>query len=557
MELLRYLFSGESVTSDIMIAGLVGAIGLALGSVRIFKVKFGISGVFFAGLLFGHFGLHINSNVSDFLRQLGLVVFVYSIGMQIGPGFLASLKKQGLKLNLLALGIVLSGTILAVVIGKLADLDVAVLVGMLAGATTNTASLAAAQETLRLLPEHTSQMETLPGLGYAVAYPFGIVGIILAMLVIRGIFRIRLDDKSETDQPFQPITDVKIERIFIKIENENLDGVRIRDIPNIANSGVVVSRVIQDDKFRIAQSDMVIKPGQIIVAAGEIDKLKTFASGLGSQVHVDVAKYASNHITKWMIVTKSNVLGKTLRSLGLREHYGVNVTRMSRAEYTLCPSPDMPFHYGDRLYAIGPPEALKKVAEILGNSHEDLNHPKLASMFLGVILGLVLGSIPIQIPGIPNPIKLGIAGGPMIMAILLSWLGRIGPVVWYIPKNVNLGYREVGIVLFYVSVGLTSGEYFVQTLVSGDGLLWMALAAIVTAGPALIFGLIARIFSKLNYTSICGLLAGSTTNPPALSFAGDQTHSESPYVTYATVYPLCTILRITLIQLIVIFYGNL
>lgn len=557
MELLRYLFSGESVTSDILIAGLVGACGLALGSARIFGIKFGISGVLFAGILFGHFGLHINENVSDFLRQLGLVVFVYSIGVQIGPGFLASLKKQGLKLNLLAAGIVLSGTILAVVIGKLANINVAVLVGMLAGATTNTASLAAAQETLKLLPEYTSDTGTLPGLGYTVAYPFGIIGVILAMLFVKKVFRISLENKSETELPYHTVTNAKIERIFVKIENEKLDGVMIRDIPNIGSYGIVISRVIQDEQFRIAQSDMVVKLGQIIVAVGEIEKLKSFALTVGSQVHVDIAKYNTNLITKWLIVTRNKVLGKTLRDLGLREHYGVNITRVSRAEYFLSPSSNMPFQYGDRLHAIGSPEALSKVAGILGNSHEDMNHPKLASMFLGVMLGLILGSIPIHIPGIPDPIKLGIAGGPMIVAILLSWLGRIGPVVWYLPKNVNLGYREVGIVLFYVSVGLTSGKYFVHTLASGEGLLWMALAAIITAVPALIFGLIARVFSKLNYASICGLLAGSMTNPPALSFAADQAHSDSPYVIYATVYPLCTILRITLIQLIVIFFGNL
>lgn len=546
------LFQQESVAHSILVLAIVIAAGLAVGSIRIFGVSLGAAGVVFAGILFGHFGATVNHEVLEFMREFGLVFFVFMIGLQVGPGFFASLKQQGLAMNTLAAAVVLLGAGIAVTHHLLASVPVPAAAGLFSGATTNTPSLAAAGEALRQTRGVSEEILKMPDLAYAVTYPFGILGTILAMLAIRRIFRVDLETEKRALRASRPARNRDIQTLALKVTNANLAGVAIGDIPGLKEAEAVISRVARNGVADVARPDVRLALGDVILVVAPpagLDKLRVV---VGEPSPIDVRTVPSDVTARRVLVTSRSALGRTVEELDLLARFNVNVTRVARGDQQFTPTPSLRLQFGDTLTMVGPEAQLPAAEQALGNSPKALNHPNLAPIFIGVLLGVLLGSLPLAVPGLPAPVKLGLAGGPLIVAILLSRLGHCGPLVWYMPPNANLALREIGIALFLACVGLKSGDSFVRILSEGDGLKWMLLGAVITFVPLLIIGVIARRVAKLNYITLCGLLAGSMTDPPALAFATTLSQTEEVAVSYVTVYPLTMILRVFAAQVMVL-----
>lgn len=570
MQWLMDLFRVDSVPHTVLLLGLVAAGGLAIGSIRIRGINLGIAGVLFSGLIAGHlygqFGMvgqdiegGLNAHVLNFAMEFGLILFVYTIGVQVGPGFLASLRKQGLPLNLMAAAIVLLGTLITVGVHYIGKVDTPAAVGLFSGATTNTPSLGAAQQALNdklaadpsITPEQVQAMSRQPGLGYAVAYPFGIVGIILAMLLIRRIFRIDPAAETEALAALDAARRTSLKAMNIEVANANLVGKTINQIPALPELGVVISRVLKDGESAIAHGETVLNLGDVLLAVGEEKRLQELRDVVGVESKVDVRSLPSRITARRVVVTRSGVLGKTISELRLADRFGVMVTRLSRAEIEIPPARTR-LQFGDTAVVVGEEQDIREAAGALGNEVKKLNHPQVIPIFLGIVLGVILGSWPISVPGMSVPVKLGMAGGPLVVAIVLSRLGHIGPLVWHMPVGANFALREIGIVLFLSCVGLRSGGRFLSTLLEGDGLYWMLMGALITFVPVMVVGLVGRWMYKLNYLTLCGLLSGSMTDPPALAFAGTVTGSDAPSVAYATVYPMTMLLRVLCAQVLVL-----
>lgn len=552
MNALLSLFPPESTAYTVMIISSVIALGVAIGHLRLFGISLGISGVLFAGLAFGHFNLTVDHTIIEFAREFGLILFVFTIGIQVGPSFFASFKKQGIKLNLLAAAIVLLGVAVAVAIYYIAGLPLAVVVGLLSGAVTNTPGLGAAQQALKEgMPTMTDAGE-LSGMGYAVAYPFGIIGIILTMILIRVLFRISVPKETEAYDAATSPTSAKPENYNILVNNPRLDGQEVRALASLVQAEFVISRLMRGDDVMVPSSDTKLHRGDILHVVCTRDNAEKLAIIVGDLSKVDVRAVPSDLTARSVLITKKDIAGQTIRELDLMNRYGVAITRIHRAGIELVARAGMTLNFGDRVTVVGEADSLKKVAAEFGDSMKQLLHPNILPIFIGIILGVVLGSIPFSIPGVPAPVKLGLAGGPLLVAIILSRIGKIGPVVWYLPQSANLIVREIGITLFLACVGMKSGGKFLHTLTQGDGLYWMALAALITVIPLLIVGFVARLVYKLNYLSLCGLLSGSMTDPPALSFANQIAASDAPSITYASVYALVMFLRILTAQALVL-----
>ncbi len=556
MNWLTQLLHGDGIAHTVLVISAAAAAGLALGSLKIKGIGLGIAGVLFSGLALGHFGVTVSAPVLEFAREFGLILFVYTIGMQVGPGFFASLRREGLPLNLMAASIVLLGAGITIAIAKLGGVPVAAAVGLFSGATTNTPSLGAAQEAIRSLPHAPPDASLMPGLGYAVAYPFGIIGIILTMLLLRALFRVDLKKETAALLDKTRKTAEKLANVTLVVTNENFDGHRLTEIPGLAGLGVVISRIKHHgaDQVHLAKPDEIIHTGDTLHAVGPALGLEKLRLMIGQLSRVDLRSVKSHLVMRRVIVTKKAILGKTLAELDFLDEHEVTVTRITRAEIDLSATPEQRLQFGDMLVLVGSESDIASVSTFLGNSLKKLNHTELIPVFVGIGLGVLIGSIPLAFPGIPAPVKLGLAGGPLLVAILLSRIGRIGPLLWYMPNNANFAIREIGIVLFLSCVGLHAGEKFADTLVHGDGLKWMLMAALITVAPLMLVGLFARIFLKTNYVSICGLLAGSMTDPPALAFANTVSRSDAPSTSYATVYPLTMLLRVVCAQLIVLLF---
>ncbi len=554
MNVINQLLFGNSIAHIVFVIAIVAALGLALGSLQVKGVGLGIAGVLFSGLAIGHFGITIPKEVLDFAREFGLILFVYTIGMQVGPGFFASLRKQGLPLNIMAAAIVLLGSAITVCIARFANVPMAAAVGLFSGATTNTPSLGAAQEAIRSLPNVVAGAASLPGLGYAVAYPFGIVGIIVTMLLLRAVFQINLKKETADLLNASGTKPAKLTRANLLVTNANLEGRRLDQIPLIDSLGVVISRVCHDRNVSLARPDQILRVGDTVLAVGPAEKLEELRVIVGEPSPLDLRTLQSHLVMRQVIVTRKNILGKALGELTFLDGSEVTVTRVSRAEVELSATTDRKIQFGDLLVLVGSEEDINAAAKALGNSLKQLNHTELIPIFVGIGLGVLLGSIPVAFPGIPAPVRLGLAGGPLLVAILLSRIGRIGPLLWYMPTNANFALREIGIVLFLACVGLHSGEKFVDTLVHGDGLKWMLLATLITLVPLIVVGLFGRLVLKTNYVSLCGLLAGSMTDPPALAFANTIAGSDAPSISYSTVYPLTMLLRVVCAQMLVLVF---
>jgi putative transport protein len=427
-----------------------------------------------------------------------------------------------------------------------------VAVGLFSGGTTNTPSLAAAQQALKEVHGAGAPEIGMPALGYAVAYPFGIVGIILTMLLIRSVFRINPATDAAAFEKEQRAGEAHLENINLEVRNENLAGLPISKLLAMSEPGVVISRRSRGDKVEVAQPDMPLALGDVIHAVGPKPALESLRVVVGKLSDVDVRTLPSEIATERILVSKKSHLGRSIGELDFENLYGVIITRVARGDVEFAASTAVRVQFGDLLTVVGQPDSIARVARELGNSPKQLNHPHLIPVFLGIALGVLLGSMPLSIPGIPAALKLGMAGGPLLAALILSQVGRIGPLIWYMPPSANFMLREVGIVLFLSCVGLKSGTQFFGLLANGQGLLWMGLAAFITLIPILLVGLFARVVRKENFVNICGLLAGSMTDPPALAFANQITKSDTPSISYATVYPLVMLLRVFVAQALVL-----
>ncbi len=551
-ELLQGIRQVSPHAEPILVISLTAILGLLIGSVKIRGIKLGVAGMLFSGLLLGHFGLTLDPHLMSFLKEFGLALFVFTVGLQLGPGFFNSLKNDGLKLNALAFTIVLTGTLLTFLLGRfLPDSNAGILAGVLSGATTNTPSLGAAQQAMGSHPDLGSQA----AMAYAVAYPFGVVGIILVILLIRVLFRI--DPKKELE-------DLKIamsrgvkepERASIRVENPNLDGVSIRNVPGLGDEGAVVSRIRRKDHEEVSAAtiDTVLHVGDVILAVGAPEQLERATLGIGSRVDEDLRKAPGNIVAKRIIVTRKDMIGKTIAATRISEKFGVTVSRVSRQDMIITAIPDLKLQFGDMLYIVGEEAGIEGASKKLGNSVRQLNETSFASIFIGVTVGILFGLYPWPLPGMPVPLRLGLAGGPLIIAILMGRMGRIGPLVIHMPINANTAFRELGIIFFLACVGLSAGGKFVETAFSATGLRWMLIGALVTTLPLLIAGIIGRKFMKVNYLTLSGVLAGSMTDPPALAFSTRLTRSDYPSLAYANVYPLTMLMRILVAQIVVLW----
>lgn len=531
----------------LLVLSLAAAGGLALGQIKIAGVKLGVGGVLFAGLALGHFGLSMDPTMLAFAREFGLVLFVYAIGVTVGPGFFESFKKDGLALNLLAGAVVVLGSAVAVGVHLLGGVPLPAVLGLLSGAVTNTPSLAAGQEVLGQLGlGGVSQ-----GQAYAVAYPFGIIGILITMLVLRWLFR---QDPAKAAVAFEQARAghfQALQTVNVEIRNPAVFGARLRDLDELREMGVVLSRVLHDGQQHVVQADDTLAEGDVVLAVGPAAKLSRLSRLLGPTASVDL-KAMDSGVVSWerQVVTRSEILGKTLGELNLRGGHGVVVSRLNRSGHELVPDTGLKLQFGDMLTLVGPPEAMPLVAGIIGNRSKALQETQMPAIFIGIALGVILGSVPIALPGLPSAVKLGLAGGPLVVAILLSRLGHLGRVVWFMPPAANHVMRDLGIALFLAAVGVKSGHGFVETLVHGPGLSWVGWGVLITLAPLLTVALLGTVLTKLNYLSMCGVLAGSMTDPPALAFAQGLAPSEAPILAYAAVYPLVMVLRVMAPQII-------
>lgn len=549
MQWLYELFINQnSVPHTLLIISLVVASGLALGQLSLFGIELGIAGVLFSGLIFGHFGNKINVEVMSFLREFGLILFVYAIGLQVGPGFVRSFFRHGIRFNALAAVIVILGALLTLGISYFGNIPVAVAVGLFSGATTNTPSLAAAQQILGSLPTIDSQTLKMPGLGYAVAYPFGIVGIILSMLLIKKMFKINIESEADAFAKVQQENAHIPVWQDLTVENANLHQRSIAQIPFF--SGVVITRILHDGEVSIATPDSHLSVGDTVRVVGDKAALENLKILIGPESTINLKQVAKNLDIRRFVVTNKQAIGQTIGQLCL--NHGVTISRIHRPDVEFSPTADVHVHFGDELHVVGSQEALAVIETVLGNSLDELNHPQIVPIFIGITLGVLLGSWPIMLPGMPSAVKLGLAGGPLIVAILLSRIDNWGTMTWHLPKSSNIILKDMGIVLFLACVGLHSGDQFVDTLLRGDGFYWMGCAALITLLPLLMAAVVAQRVFKTNFLSLCGILAGSMTDPPALAFANGLNPSAAVSIAYATVYPLVMILRIIAAQMIVL-----
>jgi putative transport protein len=554
MNWLFQLHNINPVAHAVAALALVSCAGMALGSLKVRGIGLGTAGVLFAGIIAGHFGKPVDHQTLAFVKEFGLILFVFTIGLQLGPGFFASFRKQGMQLNAIAAGIVLLGAALALALGWLLKIDYAAVLGLLAGATTNTPSLGAAQQTLATISGISEDRLALPALAYAVSYPGAIIGIIGTLLVLKAVFRINAEREAETLAAEQRGRVEPLEHRTLIVENPNLTSVAIDDIPSRVETGVTVSRHrrVGESEVHVAVGSTILQRGDSIAAVGTRTALDQFQRVVGRRADEDLRRAPGNVTYRRVVVTNKDVLGKTLGELALDTRHGAVVSRVTRADIELSATDDLRLQFGDMVQVVGDEASLEQTAKLLGNSVKELNETHFIPLFIGIFLGVLAGTMPIAFPGLPQPVRLGLAGGPLIVALVLGRFGRIGRLVCHMPVNANLAFREFGIALFFAAVGLAAGPKFFASVFSSSGLLWLGTGLCVTIVPLLLAGLFARGVLKTNYAVLTGLLAGSVTDPPALAFATNITKSDAPTVAYATVYPLTMLLRILCAQTLVL-----
>ena len=544
------LWDPSSVAHIVLLYAFVVAAGVYLGKIKIFGVSLGVTFVLFAGILMGHFGFTADTHILHFIREFGLILFVFCIGLQVGPSFFSSFKKGGMTLNLLAVGIVVLNIAVALGLYYLWNgrVELPMMVGILYGAVTNTPGLGAANEALNQLHYTGPQI----ALGYACAYPLGVVGIIGSIIAIRYIFRVNMAKEEESLKIQSGDSHHKPHMMSLEVRNESISGKTLIEIKNFLGRKFVCSRIRHDGHVSIPDHETVFNIGdQLFIVCSEEDA-PAIVVFIGKEVELDWEKQDLPMVSRRILVTKPEINGKTLGSMHFRSMYGVNVTRINRSGMDLFADPNLILQVGDRVMVVGQQDAVERVAGVLGNQLKRLDTPNIVTIFVGIFLGILLGSLPIAFPGMPTPLKLGLAGGPLVVAILIGRFGHKLHLVTYTTMSANLMLREIGIVLFLASVGIDAGANFVQTVVEGDGLLYVGSGFLITVIPLLIIGTIARLYSKVNYVTLMGLIAGSNTDPPALAYANQTTSGDAPAVGYSTVYPLSMFLRILTGQMILL-----
>ncbi|PIE06466.1 MAG: transporter [Rhodobacterales bacterium] len=554
------LFDLSETALTLFALALAGTLGILLGRVKIGSVGLGVGGVLFAGIAVGHVaagqGISFNGEVMHFIREFGLILFVYTIGIQVGPGFFQSFRADGVRFNLAAMAVVGLGVAMTVAVFFTAGLDLNVLVGIMSGAVTNTPGLGAATQILGDVG-FTSGDIALTGMGYAVAYPFGIVGILIAIIVVRLVSRCDTEAEAEAFRKARRGGVSSLPSIDVEVTNPNLDGVKLGEVPGLFDQEVVASRIRKgrtaDAEVRVPTRDLTVNTGDVLHIVGSSAGLQAMKLVLGHEVDDQPVTTKGTRLT-WarLVVTEKKALGVKLRDLALVEGHDVTISRINRAGIELPPRADATLAYGDIVTVVGMPDDLETVKMRIGNERSRLDQVQFEALFVGIALGILIGSVPLAIPGLPAPLKLGLAGGPLVSAILLGRLGNWGPFVWFTPPAANHALREIGIILFLAVVGVAAGKGFLDLLLNGPGLAWMGYGALITLVPLLTVGLVARLLFKFNFLSLSGVLAGSMTDPPALAFAVSLNSSAAASVGYVSVYPLVMFLRILAPQLLVL-----
>ena len=547
MELLRNLFEGYpnlwggGVAHSVLILSLVIAFGIMLAKIKVAGISLGVTWILFVGIVFGHFNLNLDEHLLHFLKEFGLILFVYSIGLQVGPGFFSAFKKGGFTLNVLAMTVVFAGVIITVSIHLITGIPITTMVGILSGAVTNTPGLGAAQQA-------NSDLNGIDApeiaLGYAVAYPLGVVGCILSLLGLKYLLHINTkQEEAHAEQGLGHLQELTVRPVSLEVRNEALEGKRIKEIRPLVNRNFVVSRIRHHDgkkETELVNSDTVLHlQDKILVIATPID-MEAITAFFGKPIDMEWEQLNKELVSRRILITKPELNGKTLSQLKIRNNFGASVTRVNRSGVDLVAAPQLQLQMGDRVTIVGSELAVSHAEKVLGNSMKRLNHPNLIPIFLGIALGCILGSLPFMFPGIPQPVKLGLAGGPLIT---------------YTTMSANLMIREIGISLFLACGGLGAGRGFVETIIYEGGYVWIGYGIIITVLPLLLAGIIGRCVFKLNYYTLIGVLAGSTTNPPALAYCNDLTSCDAPAVGYATVYPLTMFLRVLTAQILILALG--
>ncbi|EEQ3591707.1 TPA: putative transporter [Escherichia coli] len=545
----------------VSILALVAVVGLFIGNVKFRGIGLGIGGVLFGGIIVGHFvsqaGMTLSSDMLHVIQEFGLILFVYTIGIQVGPGFFASLRVSGLRLNLFAVLIVIIGGLVTAILHKLFDIPLPVVLGIFSGAVTNTPALGAGQQILRDLGTPMEMVDQM-GMSYAMAYPFGICGILFTMWMLRVIFRVNVETEAQQHESSRTNGGALIKTINIRVENPNLHDLAIKDVPILNGDKIICSRLKREETLKVPSPDTIIQLGDLLHLVGQPADLHNAQLVIGQEVDTSLSTKGTDLRVERVVVTNENVLGKRIRDLHFKERYDVVISRLNRAGVELVASGDISLQFGDILNLVGRPSAIDAVANVLGNAQQKLQQVQMLPVFIGIGLGVLLGSIPVFVPGFPAALKLGLAGGPLIMALILGRIGSIGKLYWFMPPSANLALRELGIVLFLSVVGLKSGGDFVNTLVNGEGLSWIGYGALITAVPLITVGILARMLAKMNYLTMCGMLAGSMTDPPALAFANNlHPTSGAAALSYATVYPLVMFLRIITPQLLAVLFWSI
>lgn len=551
----------SDIALTVSILALVAVVGLFIGNVKFRGVGLGIGGVLFGGIIVGHFvsqaGMTLSSDMLHVIQEFGLILFVYTIGIQVGPGFFASLRVSGLRLNLFAVLIVIIGGLVTAILHKLFDIPLPVVLGIFSGAVTNTPALGAGQQILRDLGTPMAMVDQM-GMSYAMAYPFGICGILFTMWMLRVIFRVNVETEAQQHESTRTNGGALIRTINIRVENPNLHNLAIKDVPILNGDKVICSRLKREETLKVPSPETVIQLGDFLHLVGQPADLHNAQLVIGQEVDTSLSTKGTDLRVERVVVTNENVLGKRIRDLHFKERYDVVISRLNRAGVELVASSDISLQFGDILNLVGRPSAIDAVANVLGNAQQKLQQVQMLPVFIGIGLGVLLGSIPVFVPGFPAALKLGLAGGPLIMALILGRIGSIGKLYWFMPPSANLALRELGIVLFLSVVGLKSGGDFIHTLVDGEGLSWIGYGALITAVPLITVGILARMLAKMNYLTMCGMLAGSMTDPPALAFANNlHPTSGAAALSYATVYPLVMFLRIITPQLLAVLFWSI
>ncbi|MGR6267259.1 putative transporter [Escherichia coli] len=551
----------SDIALTVSILALVAVVGLFIGNVKFRGIGLGIGGVLFGGIIVGHFvsqaGMTLSSDMLHVIQEFGLILFVYTIGIQVGPGFFASLRVSGLRLNLFAVLIVIIGGLVTAILHKLFDIPLPVVLGIFSGAVTNTPALGAGQQILRDLGTPMEMVDQM-GMSYAMAYPFGICGILFTMWMLRVIFRVNVETEAQQHESSRTNGGALIRTINIRVENPNLHDLAIKDVPILNGDKIICSRLKREETLKVPSPDTIIQLGDLLHLVGQPADLHNAQLVIGQEVDTSLSTKGTDLRVERVVVTNENVLGKRIRDLHFKERYDVVISRLNRAGVELVASGDISLQFGDILNLVGRPSAIDAVANVLGNAQQKLQQVQMLPVFIGIGLGVLLGSIPVFVPGFPAALKLGLAGGPLIMALILGRIGSIGKLYWFMPPSANLALRELGSVLFLSVVGLKSGGDFVNTLVNGEGLSWIGYGALITAVPLITVGILARMLAKMNYLTMCGMLAGSMTDPPALAFANNlHPTSGAAALSYATVYPLVMFLRIITPQLLAVLFWSI